>query len=131
MGNGIAHISKLDTSTHDMNYFDKYIKLRDELWSEFESLVKVGAKFQNLLDVNYPRGQNPIGLSKTTDGDSWFFATEIVANAKYKLQIGEDLIVGTGKVTFIDVDGKKHKIEPDILDLFWLSNLIDNAQRTK
>lgn len=108
-----------------MKYFDKYIALREELWKEFEKLVRKGARFPELLDVVYPKGKNPAGLSTTTDGDSWFYAKELLADSNYNLHIGEDIIVETTKVTFLDTNGKKHQVEPDILDLYWLSELLD------
>ena len=111
-----------------MKYFDKYISLRVELWREFENLVKRGAKFPELLDVIYPRGENPKGLSLTTEGDSWFYAKELIADPNYSLHIGEDIIVASSQVTFIDTDSQRHKIEPDILDLYWLSELLDNNE---
>ena len=111
-----------------MKYFDKYISFREELWVEFENLVRIGAKFPKWLDVTYPRGENPKGLSLTTEGDSWFYAKELIADPDYSLHIGEDIIVGTSQVTFIDTDGKRHQIEPDILDLYWLSELLDNNE---
>jgi hypothetical protein len=111
-----------------MKYFDRYIALRDELWNEFEKLVRKGVKFPELLDVTYPRGENPKGLSLNTDGDSWFYAKELMANPQYNLHIGEDLIVATSLVTFIGVDGKEYQLEPDILDLHWLCELIDKNE---
>lgn len=112
-----------------MKYFDKYKSFREELWIEFENLVKKGAKFPELLDVTYPRGENPIGLPLTTDGDSWFYAKELIADPDFSLHIGEDIIVGTSQVTFIDNYGKRHQIEPDILDLYWLSQLLDSYDK--
>lgn len=111
-----------------MKYFDKYIKLREELWQEFEKLVRKGARFPELLEVIYPIGINPTGLSKTTEGNSWFYATELIANPNYNLHIGEDIITETTKVTFKDTNGKTQNLEPDILDLYWLSELLDKSK---
>ena len=111
-----------------MNYFEKYLALRDELWKGFEELVRNGATFSELLDVTYPRGMNPEGLSKNTEGDSWFHARQLLADPEYNLHIGENLIVGTSEVTFVDTHRKKHKLEPDILDLYWLSELLDKNE---
>lgn len=111
-----------------MGYFDEYIALREKLWNEFEKLVRKGAKFPELLDVTYPRGINPDGLSIDTDGDSWFMAKELVANPDYVLHIGEDLIVGTGEVEFISTTGQHHKLVPDILDLHFVSQCLDGAK---
>jgi hypothetical protein len=108
-----------------MKYLDRYMAFREELWKEFEDLVREGTRFPELLDVTYPRGENPIGLSIDADGDSWFYSKELLADPGYKLHIGEDLIVATRKVTFIDTEDKKHRLEPDILDLYWLSELLD------
>lgn len=111
-----------------MKYFNRYITLREELWKGFEELVRQGARFPELLFVTHPREENPIGLSVTTDGDNWFYAKELVADPEYNLHIGEDLIVATSEVTFIDTEGKKHRLEPDILDLYWLSELLDKNE---
>lgn len=111
-----------------MKYFDKYISLREELWLEFEKIVRKGAKFPELLEVTYPRGENPKNLSLTTEGDSWFYAKELLANPDYSLHIGEDIIVEIAKVTFIDVNDKRHIIEPNVLDLYWLCELLDNNE---
>ena len=95
------------------------------MWSAFEALVRKGATFPHLQDVTYPRGENPKGVSLNSDGDSWFYAQALVANQEYQLHKGEDIIIGTNKVTFIDTNEKEHTLEPDILDLYWLSELLD------
>lgn len=105
----------------------RYLKLREEMWNAFDLLVKKGAKFPELIDVYYPIGTNPEGLMLTTDGRSKFLAKELVANPKYQMHIGEDMIVGTGLVTFIDVRGNHRELEPDITDTYWLAELLDGA----
>ena len=112
-----------------MKHLDKYLEYRAELWSEFENLVRQGAKFSEVVFVRYPRGENPKGLSLTTEGDSWFHANELVANPNYKLHIGVDIIVGTTPVTFLDLDDKPYLVEPDILDIHWLCELLDAHEK--
>lgn len=104
------------------------MEFRAELWKGFEQLVRKGAIFPALLDVTYPRGENPVGLSVDSEGNSWFLAKELLAEPKYNLHFGEDLIIATSKVTFIDTEGKKHNLEPDILDLYWLSELLNKNE---
>jgi len=111
-----------------MKYLDRYIKLRDEIWAEFEKLVRKGARFPTALDVTYPRGKNPDGLAVDSEGDSYICAIEVRADPQYQLHIGEGLIVGTSKVTFVDLEGNAHKIEPDILDTYWLCQCLDEAR---
>ena len=111
-----------------MKYHDKYMELRDELWKEFESLVRGGAAFPELLDVSYPRGVNPQGLSIDTEGNSWFYAKALEKKPEYKLHKGEDMIVGTNQVVFIGSNDQRHVLEPDDLDLYWLSVLLDGAE---
>lgn len=109
-----------------MSYTDRYIQLRDEIWEEFENTVRRGATLSTITGVSYPRGIRVKGLSVTTDGDSWFYAKAIVRNPDYKLHEGKDLIVATGKVTFVDLKDRHHHLEPDILDIDWLCELLDN-----
>lgn len=111
-----------------MNYFSTYLAFRSELWTAFEQLVRQGARFPQLQDVSYPQGENPAGLSVSTEGKSWFYATELLADPAYHLLVGEDLIVGTSPVTFLDTNEKTHQLEPDILDLYWLSELLDKSE---
>ena len=113
-----------------MKFHKKYLELRNELWKEFESQVRKGATFPELLDVAYPSGKNPPGLSVDTDGNSWFYAKALEKNPEYKLHSGEDLMVGTNKVTFVDTNDQRHEVEPDDLDLYWLSKLLDGANET-
>ncbi|NRQ41409.1 hypothetical protein HRH59_02325 [Rheinheimera sp. YQF-2] len=110
-----------------MKFHDKYLELRDELWMVFEALVRTGAAFPELLGVSYPRGINPSWLNVDTEGNSWFYATALEKNPDYVLHKGEDLVVGANKLIFIDNNRHRHEIEPDILDLYWLSELLDNA----
>lgn len=112
-----------------MEYFDRYIKFREELWSKFEIVVREGITFPELLDVTYPKGENPKGVSVNTDGNSWFYAKELLADSDYNLHIGEDIIIATSKVTFIDAKGRKREIEPDILNLYFLSKLLDGRHK--
>ena len=112
-----------------MKYIEKYIELREELWKEFESTVKTGAKLPTLVSTVYPIGINPPNLSVDTDGQSWFYAKEIIKDENYQLHIGEDIIVGTNKIKIIDTDNEIHVIEPDTLDLYWLSEILD-AKKT-
>lgn len=112
-----------------MNYLDKYLEYRDELWEEFERTVRKGAELDIITAVYYPRGVKVRGLPTNTEGQRWFYAKEIIANPEYNLHIGKDLIVGTGKVTFVDAeDGRKHTLEPDILDTYWICELLDNRK---
>lgn len=107
---------------------DRYLAFRESLWSEFAALVRRGGVFPELFDVTCPRGMHPPGLGRTTQGDSWFYAKRLVADPDYVLHLGEDLIVATGEVTFEDADGVLRRIEPDILDLYWLSEMLDHAR---
>lgn len=111
-----------------MNYTDRYIQFRDEIWAEFENIVKRGVVLSEITEVCYPRGTKVKGLSVTTEGDSWFYAKAIIPNPDYKLHEGKDLIVATGKVTFVDLKGKHHHLEPNILDIDWLCELLDNRK---
>lgn len=110
------------------SHLDRYLAFREGLWSEFAELVRHGGKFPELVDVTCPRGMHPPGLGRTTQGDSWFYARRLVADPGYVLHLGDDLIVATGEVTFEDADGALRRIEPDILDLHWLSELLDHAR---
>ncbi len=94
-----------------MSYQDKLYTLQNELWVEFDALVKKGALFPELLDVEYPYGINPPALSRTTEGRSHFYAKEMLADPNYKRHIGEDIIVDTGAVTSIDTEGQPHHID--------------------
>ncbi len=110
-------------------YIDKYLELREEIWSAFEKLVRKGAIFNFTVDFKCSQGIEAVGVRSDTEGNYWFQATELVADPKYNLHIGEDLIVGTSKITIIFGNKKqiKHTIEPDILDLYWLCNLLDSV----
>jgi hypothetical protein len=110
-----------------MNYLDKVYKLRQELLDKFDLIVKKGAKFPTLIDVEYPYGNNPEGMMTTTEGRSTFLAKEIVANSKYNMFVGEDIIVSSGIVEFIESEGTKHLIEPDTEDLYWMAIVVDEA----
>lgn len=81
------------------SHLDRYLAFREGLWSEFAELVRRGGVFP-----------------------------ELVADPDYILHHGEDLIVATGEVTFEDADGVLRRIEPDILDLYWLSEMLDHAR---
>ena len=108
-----------------MNNFKKeYLQLRERMWQSFEELVRKGAKL-TAVDTCYPRGVNPPDLITCSEGDSYFLAMEIIANENYGLHQGEDIIVGTNEVQFKDSDGNIHTIEPDILNLYWLSEILD------
>jgi len=107
---------------------DRYLAFSEGLWSEFAELVRRGAVFPELVDVACPRGLHPPGLGRTTQGDSWFYAKRLVADPGYVLHLGEDLIVATGEVTFEDADGGLRRFAPDILDLYWLSEVLDHAR---
>jgi hypothetical protein len=110
-----------------MSYFAKYIELREELWKKFEDLVRTGCSFPSLLNVDYPPGINIPGLSKTTEGNCYFLAKSLKANPSYALHIGQDIIVGVNKVVFFDIENIERELEPDTLDLYWLSELVDQA----
>ena len=109
------------------NFKKEYSDLRDRMWKSFDDLVRKGAKLRT-VDTRYPRGINPPGLDTCSEGDSYFLAAEIVADPHYNLHQGEDIIVGTGKVKFKDYDGNTHTIEPDILDLYWLAEILDPSE---
>lgn len=110
------------------SHLDRYLAFREGLWSEFAELVRRGGEFPELVDVTCPPGMHPPGLGRTTRGDSWFYAKRLVADPGYVLHLGDDLIVATGEVTFEDADGGLRRLEPDILDLYWLSELLDHAR---
>ena len=114
-----------------MIYTDRYIEFEEELWNKFELLVREGAKFPSLVDVTYPKGINPQGLIKDTDGRSSFLAKELVQDSNYKLKadINEnDIIVDFNKVKFIDSNNNVHQIEPDVIDLYWICQILDSAK---
>ena len=108
-----------------MKYHDRYLGFREELWQAFDQLVRKGATFSVPVDVRYPYGENPPELLLDTEGRSSFLAKGIKANSDYELHVGEDIIVGTGRVVFIDWYDTECELEPDILDLSWLSELLD------
>ena len=112
---------------NENTYLARYLALRDEIWIAFEALVRRGARFPALADVTYPRGINPPGLSRDTDGNSWFYASALMANPEYQLHHGEDLIVGANPVVFIDQAEPQHRIEPNTIDVYWLAQLLDAA----
>ncbi len=115
---------------NETKYIDKYYKLRDEIWTEFENLVRKGAIFDYTVEFKCPRGVNPIGGTLDTEGDSWFKVTEIVADPEYKLHVGTDLMVGTSQVTIIfgKKKRKKYTIAPDIFALDWLCEMLDSPK---
>ncbi len=108
------------------NFKKRLYSFQDELWEEFNELVKKGAKIS--AHVRYPRRVNPPGLMLDTEDYSYFLATEIIANPHYKMHLGEDLIIGTGKVEFVDSNGNTHIIEPEITDLHWLVEVLEYAR---
>lgn len=110
-----------------MTYLAQYLQLQTALWQDFEQLVRRGARFPALVDVFYRHGVVPAGLPLTTEGQAWFDAQELLADPDYVLLEGVDLVVGAGYVTFVDSDGKRHYMEPDIDDLYWLAQLLDSA----
>lgn len=114
-----------------MKFHDRYLELRKQLWKEFERLVRRGARFTIPIDVIYPKGVHPEGLSKNSEGESWFYAKGLLADSAYKLHEGVDFIVATNKVVFIDLNDCAHEITPDDLDLYWLSELLDSAGEAK
>ena len=117
-----------------MSYTAKYINFQDELWEEFEALVRIGAEFPQYVDVTYPIGINPKGLTKDTEGRSSFLAKELIANPNYNIRpdLGpKDLLVEVNHVTFIDTEGQKRKLEPDIPDLYWICELLDGSKKNK
>lgn len=114
-----------------MKFHDRYMELRTQLWDEFERLVKRGARFMPFVDVTCPKGVHPEGLSKNTEGESWFYAKGLVSNPTYKLHAGEDFVVATNSVVFIDINGRAHEFTPNVLDLYWLSELLDSAVKAE
>jgi hypothetical protein len=110
---------------------DQYFDLRSRMWSAFEQLVRQGGRFTVPVDTFYPHGVAAPGLPVTTEKQSYFLSRELVADHDYSLHIGEDLIVGSGEVTFIDTDGRQHMIEPDILDLHWLAEIFRYCETGK
>ena len=114
-----------------MSYTVKYINFQDELWGKFEALVRKGAQFPEYVDVTYPIGINPKGLTKDTEGRSSFLAKELVAHPNYNIKpyLGpKDLLVEVNHVTFIDAKGQQRKLEPDIADLYWICELLDGSK---
>ena len=111
-----------------MSHLQQVLALRSSLWADFAALVRRGADFPQLREVFYPVGAHAPGLGRCTDGRYWFYATRLLANPQYRLLEGEDLIVGAGRVVFLDTDGRRHELEPDILDLIWLAETLDEAQ---
>jgi len=114
-----------------MNFFDRYIKFREELWAEFDAMVKQGAKFPELIDVTYPYGEKYEDLIIDSDGRYSFLAKELVPDPDYQMHIGVDIIVATGNVTFIDSMGQRRTLEPDIIDTYWLCQFLDAAAKYK
>jgi len=110
-----------------MKYLNQYIELQDRLWQAFEKLVQKGAHFPELIEVTYPFGSDPFDRSQATGGESWFLAKEIVANPSYQLHCNDNLLISAEKVTFIDVEGNRHTLEPDDTDMLWLAQLLDGA----
>ena len=115
-------------NNEEIRYQKKLYALQDELWKEFDIIVKKGAKFSTYIDVEYPYGINPDGMIKTNEGRSTFLAKEIISNPNYSLLKGADIIIGANEVEFIDLNNDSHKIEPNIVDLHFLSKLVDEAQ---
>jgi len=76
-----------------MKYLDKYTELRNELWKEFELTVRKGANLPNLVSTVYAIGINPPNLSVDTDGQSWFYAKEILKDEKFTLHVGQDMML--------------------------------------
>ena len=112
-----------------MNYQKQYFEFQEELWRKFEGLVR-----KELLDVAYLSGLNPEGLTKTSEGRSYFLATTLVGNPNYQLKPNtgpKDLIVEFNKVLFIDTKGNKHFIEPDVVDLYWVCYVLDGAETVR
>jgi len=112
-----------------MKFHDRYMELRTQLWDEFERLARRGAHFMPFIDVTYPKGIHPEGLSRNSEGESWFYAKGLLSNPAYELHVGADFIVATNKVVFVDIDDSAHEITPDVLDLYWLSELLDSAEQ--
>lgn len=112
-----------------MKYLNQYIHFQDQLWQAFEKLVQKGAKFPELIEVTYPFGINPFGMTQTIGGESWFLAKEIVANPQYKLHENDNLNASAEKVTFMDIDGNYHTLEPDDTDMLWLAQLLDGVEQ--
>lgn len=111
-------------------YQERLYNLQTELWVKFEALVKTGALLPS-ISVEYPRGINPKGLYVDSEGISYFLASKLIANPNYILNNGEDLIISTNIVEFVDVEENTHKLEPNIIDLDWLAELIDTATPLK
>lgn len=111
-----------------LTYREKYSSLQQELWHGFTLIVRQGASFPELLDVVYPLGIQREGLSHDSEGRCWFYASKLLAMPDYQLHLGEDLIVGTTPVRFVDSKHQVHELEPDITDLYWLASVLDTAE---
>lgn len=111
-----------------MTYREKYTSLQQELWVNFTLLVRQGAIFPELQDVAYALHVQSEGLSRDSEGRCWFYASRLLPMPDYQLHQGEDLIVATTPVRFIDTNNQVHELEPDIADLYWLSGLLDAAK---
>lgn len=109
-------------------YREKYSCLQQELWTAFTLLVRQGAIFPELLDVVYPLGIQKQGLARDSEGRYWFYTYKLLAIPDYQLHQGEDLIVGTSHIRFMDSNHQVHELEPDIADLYWLASLLDAAR---
>ena len=101
-----------------MSYSKRLYELQDELWAEFEKLVRNGADLP-LTMIHYP------------DGKENFDAIAIVKDEKYNLKKKMGILTGVNKVTFIDSFDRKHTIEPDLTDIFFIADLLDSANPKK
>lgn len=112
------------------SYCSQYLKFEEVLIKAFEELVRKGAEFPTFCDVRYVHGKSSDGLNIDMEGRSWFLATKLIPDPNYNLNepVGEkDLVVEYNKVTFIDVDGNRHHLEPDLYDLRWCAEILDAA----
>ena len=114
-----------------MIYTKRFIRLWNKIWNEFEKTVKVGTVLTQSVLVKYPRGIKVKELLNTTDGLSCFRAVTIIANPDCVMHIGHDIIVATGKITFVDFDVKYHHLEPDVINIDWICRLLDYSTKAK
>ena len=100
---------------------ERFYKLRDDVWKEFEKLVQTGCDIEGELStIEYK--------------DTLFIIKGILKDKNYSLHIGEDMIVGTSKIKvktaifqrnqFIEVE---LEVEPDISDLQTLSTYVSGG----
>jgi hypothetical protein len=110
-------------------YSDRYYAFREEAWMAFEQLVRKGAKFPKLIDVFFPLGPQPAGLSYDKEGRAWFYASEILANKTYQLFEGEHIYIKSGEVSFVSDKGQTIVLRPVVEDVEWIVQVLDGETK--